>query len=108
VGLAARLTDALSQMESYDVLGCQASLALDSTVQRRQGLVTFRHRRMTAADLGFVLESHGLLVRADGHCQARAGETETSVRVSTHAYTTLEEIDRLVDVLLDLDRGATR
>lgn len=108
VALAARLTEGLRHLASYEVLGCQASLALDSPVQQRQGVVTFRHRRMSSVDLGFVLASHGLLVRADGHCQGRAGETDSSVRASTHVYTTVEEVDRLLSVLSDLDRGAAR
>lgn len=108
VALAARLTEGLRHLTSYEVLGCQASLAADSDVQRRQGIVTFRHRRVPAADLGFVLASRGLLVRSDGHCQARAGEPDGSVRVSTHAYTSPDEIDRLLSVLTDLDRGGPR
>lgn len=104
-GLGAQLTDALASMGSYEVLGCQASLGLSSTVQRRQGLVSFRHRGIDAADLGFVLESHGFLVRADSHCQARHGEDRPSVRVSTHVYNTVEEISRLVDFLSTLNGG---
>ncbi|MCW4355237.1 aminotransferase class V-fold PLP-dependent enzyme [Hoyosella sp. YIM 151337] len=102
-GLGAILTDGLSRLESYEVLGCQASLALDSVVQRRQGIVSFRHNSIDAHDLGFVLESHGFLVRADSHCQARDGESSPSVRVSTHVYNTVEEIVRLVDFLTDLN-----
>ncbi|MFD5466559.1 aminotransferase class V-fold PLP-dependent enzyme, partial [Kitasatospora sp. NPDC127059] len=74
----------------------------DSPVQRREGIVTFRHRGIPSNDLGFVLASHGLMVRADGHCQARAGEADSSVRVSLHAYNSPEEIDRLLAVLRKL------
>ncbi|AEF39562.1 aminotransferase class V-fold PLP-dependent enzyme [Hoyosella subflava] len=102
-GLGAILTDALNRLGSYEVLGCQASLSLDSPVQRRQGIVSFRHRSIDAHDLGFVLESHGFLVRADSHCQARDGETAPSVRVSTHVYNTVEEIVRLVNFLTELN-----
>ncbi|CAL9578241.1 aminotransferase class V-fold PLP-dependent enzyme [Streptomyces sp. NPDC095602] len=102
VGLGVRLTDGLSRLDAYEVLGCPLSLAADSTVQRRQGLVTFRHRSIGANDLGFILAAHGLLVRADGLCQARAGESDASVRVSLHVYNTPEEIDRLLGVLSGL------
>lgn len=102
-GLGALLTDSLQRLGSYEVLGCQASLSLDSHVQRRQGIVSFRHRSIDSHDLGFVLESHGFLVRADSHCQARDGETEPSVRVSTHVYNSVEEIVRLVDFLTELN-----
>ncbi|MEV4343647.1 aminotransferase class V-fold PLP-dependent enzyme [Actinoplanes sp. NPDC049596] len=102
--LGARLTDGLDRLGSYEVLGCQSSLPAASTVQRRQGIVTFRHRGISSNDLGFILESEGLLVRADGHCQGDQGEKTSSVRVSLHAYTTVEEVDRLLDALAALDR----
>lgn len=104
VALGVRLTDGLSRLDSYEVLGCPLSLTADSDVQRRQGIVTFRHRDISSSDLGFILAEHGLMVRADGHCQARGGETDSSVRVSLHLYNTPDEIDRLLDVLATLDR----
>ncbi|GAB2718949.1 aminotransferase class V-fold PLP-dependent enzyme [Kitasatospora kifunensis] len=102
VALAARLTEGLSGLTSYQVLGCQLSLAADSTVQQRQGIVSFRHHGIKSDDLGFVLASHGFLVRSDSHCQARAGEQEGSVRVSLHVHNTPGEIDRLLAVLRSL------
>ncbi|MDT5042360.1 MAG: cysteine desulfurase / selenocysteine lyase [Actinoplanes sp.] len=104
VGLAARLTDALSQVPSYDVLGCQANLRADSPQQKRQGIVTFRHRDIGSNDLGFILASAGLMVRADDHCQSEAGEQTTSVRVSLHVYNTVDEVERLVEALSALHR----
>ncbi|MDO5286561.1 MAG: aminotransferase class V-fold PLP-dependent enzyme [Actinomycetia bacterium] len=101
--LTALLTQALSELASIEVVGCQTSLRLDSPVQRRQGIVTFRRRGIPAGDLGFYLESCGLLVRADHLCQAGAGP-EPSVRVSTHAYTSRDEIQRLIDVLTRLEK----
>lgn len=105
VACAARLTEGLRHLPAYEVLGCQASLAADSPVQQRQGVVSFRHHGVSSHDLGFVLAGEGFLVRADGHCQGRAGETDSSVRVSTHAYTTVAEIDRLLTVLNALAGG---
>lgn len=102
--LAARLTDGLSTLPEYEVLGCGQSLALDTRVQQRAGIVTFRHAEIDAADLGFILYTHGIMVRCDDHCQAPAGEPRTSVRVSTHVYNTPEEIDRLLAVLRSLAR----
>ncbi|WNV77623.1 aminotransferase class V-fold PLP-dependent enzyme [Geodermatophilus sp. DSM 44513] len=101
-GLGAVLTDGLADLPSIDVLGCQASLRRDSDVQRRQGIVTFRHRHLPAGDLGFYLESQGHLVRADHHCQA-GRDRLPSVRVSTHAYTSPEEISGLLDQLRVLE-----
>ncbi|GAA2512366.1 aminotransferase class V-fold PLP-dependent enzyme [Pilimelia columellifera] len=103
VALGARLTDGLHHIPGIQVLGCQDSLTLGSTVQRRHGLVSLRRPEISSADLGFVLAEHGLMVRANAHCQGPAGERETSVRVSLHAYNTIEEIDALLEVLQRLD-----
>ncbi|WP_382464883.1 aminotransferase class V-fold PLP-dependent enzyme [Streptomyces noursei] len=102
VALAARLSEGLRHLDAYDVLGCQRSLAADAPVQQRCGIVTFRHRDIGARDLGFILFSHGFMVRTDGHCQAGADERTSSVRVSLHVYNTPEEIDRLLAVLASL------
>ncbi|WEB38656.1 aminotransferase class V-fold PLP-dependent enzyme [Streptomyces yunnanensis] len=102
VALAARLSDGLRHLDAYEVLGCQRSLAAEAPVQQRCGIVTFRHRDIGASDLGFILFSHGFMVRTDGHCQAGAGERTSSVRVSLHVYNTPEEIDRLLAVLASL------
>ncbi|MGX5211983.1 aminotransferase class V-fold PLP-dependent enzyme [Streptomyces violaceus] len=102
VALAARLTDGLRRLDAYDILGCPLSLAADSTVQRRQSIVTLRHRAIDSGDLGFILFSHGFMVRSDHHCQGDAGEKTGSVRVSLHVYNTVEEIDRLLSVLASL------
>jgi cysteine desulfurase/selenocysteine lyase len=108
VALAARLTDALRRLPSYEVLGCQESLSADSPVQQRRGIVTFRHRDIGSNDLGFILASDGLMVRADDHCQGEGGEKTTSVRVSLHVYNTVEEVDRLVEALAALETAVER
>lgn len=102
VALTARLTDGLSRMDAYEVLGCRSSLAAGSEVQRRRSLVTFRHREIDSRDLGFILYGHGFMVRSDGHCQAGAGEKEGSVRVSLHVHNTHEEIEELLALLSSL------
>ena len=100
--LATRLTEGLRRLDAYEILGCPLSLAADSEVQRRQGIVTLRHRAIDSGDLGFILFSHGFMVRSDHHCQGDAGEKTGSVRVSLHVYNTDEEIDRLLSVLASL------
>ncbi|WP_183153163.1 aminotransferase class V-fold PLP-dependent enzyme [Streptomyces sp. ZS0098] len=103
--LTTRLTDRLGHIGPYDVLGCPVSLAADSPLpaaQRRHGIVTFRHRDIPSDDLGFILFSHGFMVRADSLCQAGTDGRDGSVRVSLHAYNTAEEIDRLLSVLASL------
>ncbi|GAB2581461.1 cysteine desulfurase [Paractinoplanes abujensis] len=103
IALGGRLTAGLSTLNSYEVLGCQNSLTAGSTVQQRHGIVTFRHREIGSNDLGFILASDGLLVRADDHCQGSQGEKTSSVRVSLHVYNTPAEVDRLLSVLRALD-----
>lgn len=100
--LTSRLTEGLRHLAPYEILGCQASLAADSAVQRRHGIVTFRHRDIPSDDLGFILYSHGFMVRADNLCQAGTDKRDGSVRVSVHVYNTVREIDRLLEVLTEL------
>ncbi|MEV6778778.1 aminotransferase class V-fold PLP-dependent enzyme [Streptomyces syringium] len=102
VALAARLTDGLRRLSAYEVLGCPLSLSAASPVQRRRSIVTFRHRGVNSNDLGFILFSHGFMVRSDGHCQAGAEGEEGSVRVSLHIHNTPEEIDALLSALAKL------
>jgi cysteine desulfurase/selenocysteine lyase len=103
VALGARLTDGLRRLPGIEILGCQTSLAADSSVQQRHGIVTFRHRAISSNDLGFILAAEGIMVRADAHCQSSQGEPTTSVRVSLHVYNTVEEVDRLLAVVGRLD-----
>ncbi|GAA2476736.1 aminotransferase class V-fold PLP-dependent enzyme [Streptomyces gobitricini] len=103
VALTSLLTDGLSGMaDTYEVLGCRTSLAAGSQVQRRRSLVTFRHRAIDAHDLGFILFSHGFMVRSDGHCQAGRGKRDDSVRVSLHVHNAPEEMERLLSTLASL------
>ncbi|WP_336082298.1 aminotransferase class V-fold PLP-dependent enzyme [Nocardia sp. SSK8] len=60
------------------------------------GIVSFTLDGIGAADLGFVLADAGFLVRTGAHCVPGAEDGAGSVRVSTHLYTTLDEIDRFV------------
>jgi len=104
--LATRLTDGLHRLGFYEILGCPAGLTVDSALpaaQRRHGIVTFRHPGIPSDELGFILYSHGFMVRADSLCQAGTEEEAGSVRVSLHVYNTDEEIDRLLTVLGSLE-----
>ncbi|MFC4069895.1 aminotransferase class V-fold PLP-dependent enzyme [Actinoplanes subglobosus] len=101
--LTLRLTEGLSKMPAYEVLGCQRSLTADTLTQQRHGIVAFRHQEIASNDLGFILAAEGLLLRADAHCQAPQGEKTASVRASVHVYNTPAEIDHLLTTLAALD-----
>ncbi|WP_334025132.1 aminotransferase class V-fold PLP-dependent enzyme [Nocardia terpenica] len=64
------------------------------------GIVSFTLAGIGATDLGFVLAELGYLVRTGAHCvpvePGGAAADADSVRVSTHLYTTGDEIDRFV------------
>ncbi|MGW6423069.1 aminotransferase class V-fold PLP-dependent enzyme [Nocardia sp. NPDC055053] len=60
------------------------------------GIVSFTLDGIGASDLGFVLAESGFLVRTGAHCVPSADPDAGSVRVSTHLYNTLDEIDRFV------------
>ncbi|MFI2229540.1 aminotransferase class V-fold PLP-dependent enzyme [Nocardia testacea] len=66
------------------------------------GIVSFTLRGISAADLGFVLAEYGFLVRTGAHCMPETGGDPESVRVSTHVYTCLDDIDRFVDCVRTL------
>lgn len=100
--LASLLTDGLSTLDAYEVLGCRTSLAADTAVQRRSSIVAFRHREISAQDLGFILFSRGFMVRSDDHCQAGRSVRDGSVRVSLHLYNTPEEMEELLTLLTEL------
>ncbi|MEV6216746.1 aminotransferase class V-fold PLP-dependent enzyme [Nocardia sp. NPDC051833] len=60
------------------------------------GIVSFTLDGISATDLGFVLADAGFLVRTGAHCVPGTEPGADSVRVSTHLYNTLDEIDRFV------------
>lgn len=61
------------------------------------GILSFTVDDVTSMDVGFVLDSESIFVRAGGHCQAVPGRgLSDAVRVSLHIYNTEQEIDRFV------------
>lgn len=70
------------------------------------GTVSFTLAGIRSTDLGFVLAEAGFLVRTGAHCVPPAGGRgeDDSVRVSTHIYTTADDIDRFVACLAEIAR----
>ena len=70
----------------------------------RLGPVSFELEGIHAHDVAEILDRHGVAVRAGHHCaqplMERLGVAATA-RASFGVYTTVEEVDRLVEGLLD-------
>ncbi|MEO3867408.1 aminotransferase class V-fold PLP-dependent enzyme [Nonomuraea sp. B12E4] len=88
VTLAARLANRLGGLEDIELLGCRQC--------PRENIVTFRHRRVNAGELGSILAANGIMVRADEQLHPSPGG---AVRVSLHIYNTPEEVEHVVSVL---------
>ncbi|MEV0248324.1 aminotransferase class V-fold PLP-dependent enzyme [Nocardia sp. NPDC050712] len=87
--LTLRLIDGLRRVRGCEFLPgpAHASCAVG------YGIVSFTLPGITATDLGFVLSELGFLVRTGLHCTSSEFDAD-SVRVSTHIYNTVDEIDR--------------
>jgi cysteine desulfurase/selenocysteine lyase len=97
--LTRRLIDGLRPLPGLEFLPGPARSPCDTGY----GIVSFTLAGIGAADLGFVLAEFGFLVRTGAHCVppriAPAGDPAAdaeSVRVSTHIYTTTDDIDQFV------------
>lgn len=90
--LTRRLIDGLRPLPGLEFLPGPAHAA-DAA---GYGIVSFTLDGIGATDLGFVLADAGFLVRTGAHCVPSAEAGAGSVRVSTHLYNTLDEIDRFV------------
>lgn len=61
------------------------------------GIVAFRIDGVASSDIGFALAEQNIYVRAGTHCSVTDDTQTDSVRISTHIYTTDDEIDRVID-----------
>jgi cysteine desulfurase/selenocysteine lyase len=61
------------------------------------GILSFAVQGVSSLDVGFVLDSQSICVRAGGHCLPVPGrDLADAIRVSLHVYNTEQEIDRFV------------
>ena len=86
-------TDQLSAIEEVKIIG---------TAEHRAGLVSFVIEGVHPHDIGTMLDSYGIAIRAGHHCaqpvMERFGIAATA-RASFGMYSTREEVDRLVDAV---------
>jgi cysteine desulfurase/selenocysteine lyase len=83
---------------AIETLGSLPGVRQIGTAEERAGLVSFVVEGIHAHDVGTVLDSHGVAVRAGHHCaypvMERMGVPAT-VRASFAAYNTPQEVDAL-------------
>jgi cysteine desulfurase/selenocysteine lyase len=98
--LTAHALERLAEVPGLRVFGPSPS-------PERLGPVSFELEGIHAHDVAEILDRHGVAVRAGHHCAQplmdRLGVPATA-RASFGAYSTAEEVDRLVDGLLDARR----
>jgi cysteine desulfurase/selenocysteine lyase len=96
--LAVAAFDRIGSLPGYRVLGPR---------EPRGGLVSFVHETIHPHDLTSFCDQKGLALRGGHHCNQplmrKLGLSSTS-RASFYLYNTLEEVDRMVDILLEANR----
>jgi cysteine desulfurase/selenocysteine lyase len=66
------------------------------------GIVSFSVDGVSAADVGFAGAARDIYFRTGNHCLAGEGPELDAVRISTHVYTTTDEIDRCADLIAEV------
>lgn len=96
--LAAYAVERLSALEGVSVVGAPAE---------RTGLVSFVMDGVHPHDIGTILDEYGIAIRGGHHCaqplMARLGVPATA-RASFAAYSTVAEVDALVEGLVEVRR----
>jgi cysteine desulfurase (EC 2.8.1.7) len=88
--------DRLSEMDSVEIYGPPGD--------DRGALVAFNVDGVHAHDLSSILNEHGVAIRAGDHCTQPLHEkmgASASARASFYMYSTIEEIDALVEAVED-------
>lgn len=86
-------TDKILSLKGFNVLGRAAN---------KVPVISFIHGRIHPHDIGTVLDSEGIAVRAGHHCAMPLMdffEVPATTRISLSFYNTIEEIDRCLEVL---------
>lgn len=93
----ARLTSQL-----LNALDSHKDIKVFSARTGRETVVSFRHKTIHAHDLATILDSHNIAVRAGHHCAwplVRGLGIDALVRASFGAYSDMDDVEALIDVL---------
>jgi cysteine desulfurase/selenocysteine lyase len=91
-------TEQLSAIKEVKIIG---------TAEHRAGLVSFVIEGVHPHDIGTMLDSYGIAIRAGHHCAQPVMEyfrIAATARASFGMYSTREEVDRLVDAVIKVIR----
>jgi cysteine desulfurase/selenocysteine lyase len=91
------LIDKLVSIPHIDILNIEAD----------SGIVAFNVDGVFSEDVAYYLNKYNICVRAGNHCAKLLKNvigTDNTIRVSLYFYNTIEEIDKLVDLLRDKDK----
>lgn len=98
----------LQQLEEVEIYGPPFDAEARSfSKKRRLGPVSFAHSRYLAHDIAQVLDHHQIAVRSGHHCCMPLHHHfnwQATVRLSFGLYTSLQDIEKLAEVVGQLDR----
>ncbi len=95
---------ALSRMAEY---GDRIRIYGPRHASGRCGIIPFCVKGLSSHDVALFLDNYGIMVRSGFHCAQPLHEMfalDSSARASFYIYNTKEEIDRLADVLRELEQ----
>jgi cysteine desulfurase/selenocysteine lyase len=76
-------------------------------VSKKCGIIPFAVKGMSSHDTALFFDNYGVMLRSGYHCAQPLHELfklSSSARASFYLYNTKEEIDRFVEILVELDR----
>lgn len=91
-------TEKLNSLGSFTIIG---------TAVKKVPVISFIHEKIHAHDIGTILDSEGIAIRAGHHCAMPLMDfysVPATARMSLSFYNTVEEIDKCIKVLQEAER----
>jgi cysteine desulfurase/selenocysteine lyase len=94
---------AMEQMQN-----CSGKLLLygPKDISKKGGIISFGVRGFGSTDVALFLDNSGIMIRSGFHCAQplhQVFKQQSSARASFYLYNTMEEVDRFVDVLKEME-----